>query len=170
MFTYFENQMPLITLSDEIIKNREILQSKWREMEDSYEKRDISTLLFADFSKLGIVDLTILADNISVYLHKGWRDGKFWKQHLDLASLLGAKNIGEFIMESKKGYLTAGDHEQILGYISLSSNKEWAIDFAKKMKANNMSMPDSIYAVCDDYDLLQDIKKVFFKEQPKLHY
>ena len=170
MFTHFEKSKSKIILSDEAIRKREALQNKWREMEDSYEKRDVSALLFADSSMLGIVDLAILNDNIEVYLDNGWKQGKFWRQHLDLASLLGSKNIGEFILDSKKDLVTKDDYERILGYISLSFNKEWTIGFAKKMEKNGMRIPDSIYAFCDDYDLLQDVKEAFLLQPAKPRY
>lgn len=167
MFNHFKNQKPPVILSDEILQKREALQEKWRDMEDSYERRDMSNLLFTDLSMLGIVDLAILADNIEVYKSQGWKEGKYWRQHLDLASLSGSRNIGEFIIDSKKEFLVKDDYEQILGYITLSFNSCWAIDFSSKMKKDNMTMPDNIYTLCDDYDLLQDIKKIFLTQSPK---
>jgi hypothetical protein len=136
-------------------------------MDDSYEKRDMSNLLFTDLSMLGIVNLAILADNLEVYKNHGWQEGKYWRQHLDLASLLGSRNIGEFIIDNKKAVFLKEDYEQILGYISLSFNNAWTIDFSRSMKQDHMTMPDSIYTLCDDYDLLQEIKRIFLTQAPK---
>ncbi len=149
----------------EILEKIAKLQEKWREADDSEEKRDMCNLLFTDCSMLGKSGLSILADNLTMYKEHGWEEGKYWKRHLDLAALSGSREIGDFIIENKNAIFTNQDYEYVLGYIASSFNGEWAIDFAKKMKEKGILMPDSIYSFCDDFDLTQNIETVFSEKQ-----
>lgn len=161
MLTHFKNQKPSITLSEEMLKKREALQEKWRDMDDSYEKRDMSTLLFTDFSMLGQIDFALLTDNVEMYKKYYGDEESHWRRHLDLAALCGSKDVGEFIINQKMDILNNQDYGAILGYISSSFNYEWARDFSEKISSTSSTMPDSVYFFCDDYDLIEDIKKSF---------
>lgn len=161
MLAHFKNQKVLRTINDEIQKKIAALQEKWASMEDSYEKRDMSTLLFTDFSMLGEIDFAILTDNIQLYTRYYNEEQSHWRRHLDLAALCGSENVGEFIIDQKNDVLNSKDYGIILGYISSSLNHSWARNFSKKISTINDIMPDSVYFFCDDYDLIEDIKKSF---------
>jgi hypothetical protein len=102
-----------------------------------------------------------LADNLSFYREQGWKPEEHWRVRLDLACLLGARKIGEFILSAVDDRLKETDYAEFLGHITSSFNNEWAIDFATKMSKKGMGLSDSVYFFCDDRALLKELKEIF---------
>ncbi len=148
-----------------VVEKRTKLQEKWRDMDDSEETRKISHLVFSDFSKLGNIEIAFLCDDARAYEDDGWRGGQYWRENLEIAALLGSMNIGEFILQKQQESLKEEDYGRVLGYVSGSSNEEWAIRLSEKMKNDGMAMPSSVRFFCEDYDLLEKIEGSFSNKQ-----
>ena len=145
----------------EVLAKRAMLQAKWESMDDSEEKRDISGLIFVDMQFLSNANLAILADDRELFVNAWAAEKASWGQLLELSCLAGARSIAEWIIEQQQSSLEVTDYENILGCISLSSNAEWTLDFARKMRSLDMTMPVSFYGICDDFDLTTQIRDVF---------
>ncbi len=144
-----------------VVEKREKLRDKWLEMDDSEERRDLSGLLFSDMRLLSSLYLAILSDSMELFVSQWKPDDPSWRKLLDISCLAGSKNIAEFVINEKKDFLTDEDYGFFLGYISVSFEHDWAIDFAEKMKEKNMEMPEHVYTLCSDLDLINEIKSVF---------
>lgn len=143
------------------IEKRERLAAKWRDEQDSEERRLVGNLVFPEPLLMPPFTAAVLADHLSFYKERGWGAGEYWMKHLDLACLFGSREIGDFIISNKETQMREDDYAKFLCHIITSGNDTWAIEFARSMKTKGMSLPRSVYVVCDDRTLLDGLKGIF---------
>ena len=144
---------------------------KWIEtMGDSNEGRLISTTLF---QKATPINFSIISDNLQYFethYPKDQGNEKNLYKALKVACLLGSREIGEFLLNKLEINFTSQDNDFVFSYACASTNKDWVMDLARKMKEAGREIPNGVYLFCNDTDLLETIKKIFKSQQVKSNF
>lgn len=137
-------------LNERLTERKKELIGIWESRNDTEEGRKIlglcgvkNALLHPEFSSILIDDLKEFKKCCEYKRAEQW-----WKDMLVISCLIGSSQIGTFILEDKGDKLEAlekDDYEELLAYVALSSNEEWACAFAGKMRKMGYQFPNNLY-------------------------
>ena len=154
--------------TEEIIERKKALIDKWKPMDDLEEGRRVLGIYGVQEQLLASNYSSMLIDDLEIFKKTWEKSQNNWKSMLEMSCLLGSRKIGNFIFENKAENLSEKDYGGLLSYIALSSNEDWAYEFAKQMKERSYNFPDSIYNYSIDLGFVQDIQKVFESKTNKI--
>ena len=141
------------------------LKIRWQQKKDSACARIILPLIFHDVSD---VDISLIGDSVQNF-KKYYKEGAYATCPdiaLQRACLCGSKRVTEFLLEELHlSYLSEGC-ENLLSYVAASPNDTWAKEIAKALATAGKEIPDSIYGLASNDQIIFAVLEIFKKKPP----
>jgi hypothetical protein len=140
---------------------KEWLKKRWEKIViNTPSKRLMSTVLVEP----DLIDNALIDDNLDYFkLHYKEHYPKKLRKALATACLCGSETIANFLLKKLKQSFTDEKNEYLLAYASASQNEEWVKKIAMQMAGSGLKMPDTIYSLASNYELVDDVINIFNK-------
>jgi len=138
-------------------EKRSFLNEKWsKKRPHSHSQATICPILNSDTD----IAVSIVADNLSFFAEH-IPSGANEYNLIDVACVCGSRQIGDFLLKKQGLDYTSKGCERWLKYVMESPNHHWAIDIAREMAKDRVSMPTSSYSITHSLPVTMAVRDVF---------